>query len=324
MKRAGLEPLILDYITHLSHPPFSLFNNTKIWSWFLVPFYRIYEYPCKTVSYRHVYIKRDRLSLQASENSKLILDKLEKQDKFQESISRARRTIRDIILCNRFDYFCTFTFNAEKVPRYDYRACKKYISQWFNNFKKRYAPDFKYIVIPEFHRDGAVHFHGMVAGIPPGELETPEWIYKKRKGTGELERVPNTPGYLDWPRWRKNAGWFNCSPVRDYERCAFYVTKYVTKDLQRLPKGERLFMASLSLNRPELVYDENDIPVLFEPTFENEYVVTAFQDREFSSMFLDSDTEPWVEIDFETGDLDAIFSHVWFRPMEGEQLVGFD
>lgn len=49
--------------------------------------------------------------------------------KLDESLCRSRRNIRDIILCNRFVYFCTFTFSDCKTDRSDLDALS-YVSKY--------------------------------------------------------------------------------------------------------------------------------------------------------------------------------------------------
>ena len=201
-----------------------------------------------------------------------ILDKLQDVSKLDESLSRSRRTIRDLILCNQFDYFCTFTFNPDKVDRFNFSACKKKLTNLFMNYKNRYSIDFRYVIVPEFHRNGAIHFHGMVRGIRPEDLTVPEYIWK-RHSSGKLRLVKNTPGYVDWTYYSSKLGFFSCSRVKDYEKCARYVSKYITKSLMGLATGSRIFMASQELNRPELVFDCDDIPCVFvQSDFENKFV----------------------------------------------------
>ena len=142
--------------------------------------------------------------------------------------ARARRTIRDLILCNPFRFFCTFTFSDSKIDRYDYKACKKAITKFFDNFRTRYASHFIYILVPERHKDGAWHFHGLVAGIPAGEFYTPEFITYRDRRSQELKVIRNTKGYMRWRRWPY--GHFDCSVIKDYEASATYVSKYITKD----------------------------------------------------------------------------------------------
>lgn len=278
-------------------------------------YYRVYEYPNSCVPYKHVYMKRDRYfpsisDDKASENAAEILAVLAEQDKekgrFAESLSRTKRTVTDLILCNQFEYFCTFTFDPKKVDRYDYSSCQKKLRKFFNHFKERYAPDFKYLIIPEFHKDGAIHFHGVCSGFPDGELYIPQFIYKR---VGEqLISVKNHRLYMAWDRYQKSFGFFNCSSIRNYNACAFYITKYITKDLFNAGKGKRLIMCSLGLNRPQLVYDEDDIPVIFRPEYENDYCVVGFEHGEvldeiagFQS-WLYGDVFEWEELEFFAND----------------------
>jgi len=176
-----------------------------------------------------------------------------------------------LILCNKFDYFCTFTYNPDIIDRHDYSACKKKITQLFNNYKKRYSPDFRYIIVPEFHQDGAVHFHGLVSGIRPVDLVVPEYIYVRDDRIGKLKRIKNKNRYVDWPYYSDKLGHFSCSKIKHYEACALYITKYITKDLAGMGAGTRLFMSSTGLNRPELVFDDDSIPVFWSSDFENEF-----------------------------------------------------
>ena len=71
----------------------------------------------------------------------------------------------------------------------------------FNNYRNRYSPDFRYIVIPEFHKNGAVHFHGMVRGIRLQDFEIPPTVMKRNILTDKLEMVPNTKGYVRWKNY---------------------------------------------------------------------------------------------------------------------------
>lgn len=246
-------------------------------------YYRIWEYPDSNTPFKHTLIKRDRLERgvdKASDNSADILSFLDSKEKeksderFSQSLSRSRKSITDIILCNKFSHFCTFTFDSQKIDRYNFKECKKQLTKFFNNFKSRYAPDFTYLVIPEFHKDGAVHFHGVCSGFPDSELTIPDFVFK-RVG-GELVQLPNVFRYHDWKRYHKKFGFFNCSPIRNYAACAFYVSKYVTKDLITLEKGSAVYMCSQGLNRPKLVFDEDDMPLLFSPEFENDFIVVGY------------------------------------------------
>lgn len=68
------------------------------------------------------------------------------------------------LACNNkpWDYFVTFTFNSEKVDRYNFSEVSKKLSKWIDNIKQKYnCKDMGYIIVPEKHKDGAWHFHGL-------------------------------------------------------------------------------------------------------------------------------------------------------------------
>ena len=80
------------------------------------------------------------------------------------SIKRTKKKVYDYAKSNEWEWFVTFTFSPDKVNRYDYDECTKYLSKWFNNLK-RSSPALSYLVVPEQHKDGAYHFHGLFSGI---------------------------------------------------------------------------------------------------------------------------------------------------------------
>ncbi len=191
--------------------------------------------------------------------------------KLDESLCRSRRNIRDIILCNRFVYFCTFTFSDCKTDRSDLDALSKALRQFFNNFKKRYAPDFKYIIVPERHKNGTWHFHGLISGIPSSEFVCPETITWRDPETNTLKRIRNTKGYLRWYRYSVKFGHFDVGVIKHYEACAAYVSKYITKDLISVMKGAHLYFSSKGLRRPSLVFDEDNVPFPMKPQYSDEF-----------------------------------------------------
>lgn len=118
-----------------------------------------------------------------------------------------------------------------------------------------------------------MHFHGMLCGIRPEDLTVPDLIEKYNRTTGVTELVPNTKKYIRWNYYSDKLGFFSCSRVSHYEKCAVYVSKYVTKDLIKLDLGRHMYFASTGLNRPELLFDADDVPKLFkESDFENDFV----------------------------------------------------
>lgn len=225
---------------------------------------RLYEYPeAKSKRFRVVGINGSRpVGGERAEPT-------EHDKRSAQNLARARRTIRDLILCNPFRFFCTFTFSDSKIDRYDYKACKKAITKFFDNFRTRHASHFIYMLVPERHKDGAWHFHGLVAGIPAGEFYTPEFITYRDRRSQELKVIRNTKGYMRWRRWPY--GHFDCSVIKDYEASATYVSKYITKDLISVMKGAHLYFSSKGLRRPSLVFDEDNVPFPMKPQYSDEF-----------------------------------------------------
>ena len=182
----------------------------------------------------------------------------EKAERLSQSLSRARRNVRELLLCNSWQYFVTLTLREN---RYDLHAFKKAFSVWVGNFNKKYNTKLQYVVIPEEHKDGATHAHGVFAGVPESALCT------------------NEHGYLTIPYYENRFGFISLSAIRDSRRCASYVAKYITKKPHsQLKKGEQMFFASHGLKRAEPLgvwcLDEKLLPT--EPHFQNEYVeITA-------------------------------------------------
>lgn len=78
---------------------------------------------------------------------------------------RAAARVRDIALCNRFSHFVTLTLSAETVDRYDIKDAMRKMRVWLDNRVRRNG--LKYVLVPEHHKDGAIHFHGFVNDVLP-------------------------------------------------------------------------------------------------------------------------------------------------------------
>jgi hypothetical protein len=241
-----------------------------------ISFYRVYRYALKDEEYcdKHIYFKRDR-SLKIQKKQSQHYDK-----KLVVNILRAKKVVQELAYCNKFDLFCTFTVDGEKSDRYDLTGCRKRLSQLFNNYKKRYSPGFKYLIIPEFHSDGAIHFHGLIAGIREGDLIVPDKIPKRNVFTGELEQIPNTKQYRDWPYYSGKMGYFSCSAIKNHEAVSRYIIKYLTKDLEKLPRGQQAYLCSKGLNRAELVFDCDDVPMVGEPEWQDDFIGIQWHNRD--------------------------------------------
>lgn len=157
----------------------------------------------------------------------------------KESLSRTKRQIYAYARANRWEWFVTLTFNQHNVDRYNYDACVKKLSQWLNNFKKRYAPNLKYLVVPEQHKDGAYHFHGLLACT--GSMDFVDSGLRDNQN----RVIYNIGNY--------GLGFTTATRVTDMQRCSSYLCKYITKAL--LQQSRKRYWASRNLNKPtEVVF----------------------------------------------------------------------
>lgn len=164
----------------------------------------------------------------------------EKVERHASNISRAKARIKEYALCNPWRWFVTLTIDPQKYDRTDLDAFYKDFAAFVHARQRK--SEIRYIVIPEYHSDKqSYHFHALMSGIPFDELE-----------------VVN--GRLNWKPYFTRFGFSMLEPIEDATRCAFYMTKYITKDLgQAVPAGGQLFRASKGLARAKLLAVHDDL-----------------------------------------------------------------
>lgn len=86
-------------------------------------------------------------------------------ESLERSSQRAQNNFYGYGLSNDWHYFLTLTFSPNKVNRFDDDAVKSLWSNWLQEVRKD-NPDIKALVVPERHKNGAIHFHGFLADCP--------------------------------------------------------------------------------------------------------------------------------------------------------------
>lgn len=89
-------------------------------------------------------------------------EKKSQGDDMMRSMRRARAKLRRLALSNEFDFFVTLTLDKEKIDRYDPKQIMQKVNRWLDNMVRRHG--LRYVLVPERHKDGAIHFHGFFAG----------------------------------------------------------------------------------------------------------------------------------------------------------------
>lgn len=152
------------------------------------------------------------------------------------SLNRTKNMFYSYARCEKWEWFLTFTFNKEKIGRYDFDLCSKAIRKFLNNLR-RVAPDLKYLIVPELHKDGAIHFHGLLAGCDNLDFSFSGKFDKKKKPIYNLDNY--------------KLGFTTAQRVEDYKKITSYCAKYITKSLCESRKGKRRFYASKNISLPE-------------------------------------------------------------------------
>ena len=74
---------------------------------------------------------------------------------------RSKSKVFNMAILNDWDYFITLTFSKDKVEdRYNLEDLKKRTLEYLKNQSKKHG--IKYIIVPELHKDGALHWHGLI------------------------------------------------------------------------------------------------------------------------------------------------------------------
>lgn len=73
------------------------------------------------------------------------------------SLSRTRRNIRELALCNNFEYFATLTVSSERCDRFSLTETQTLMRKKLKKLKRKNS-DFAYLFITEKHKNRGLSF----------------------------------------------------------------------------------------------------------------------------------------------------------------------
>ena len=180
----------------------------------------------------------------------------EMQERFRQSVCRARGMIEQYALCNDWEYFGTFTLNKEIRDRTDLDAFRKDFVKLVQNTKRDTGQKIDFLLVPELHKDGENwHMHGLFNNLPEKILIE----YRKDEGLPGYIRKSLVEGkrLYFWEKYQKKFGWNVVEPVRERDRAARYITKYVGKGMYDVAavvdSGKHLYYVSKGLKKAEKI-----------------------------------------------------------------------
>lgn len=142
------------------------------------------------------------------------------------NIRRAKARVQELTLCNKWEWFATFTISPKQYDRTNLKKWYKDLTQWFRNYNKKFGIKIRYLLIPELHADGVSwHMHGLLMGLPEGHLT------QLKRGDGmsksQLEKVENGAVVYVWVAYEKKFGYCSVEPIHN----KIAVGKYISKSI---------------------------------------------------------------------------------------------
>lgn len=261
------------------------------------PFYTIHQY--REDMFKVVRFKGDRDPDKIRWPSEVRVN----DQKLDSNFSRARSMVLQYALCNPWDWFFTGTLDPAKFDRFDLDGFMLALSQFIRDKRKAYGVKFQVLLIPEHHKDGATHVHGMIYGLP-GEVTprfSPPAPWKLVNG-----------GFHDWPDYRKKFGFCSLGRIKDPVATAYYITKYITKDLSQRAddKGKHLYFHSRPLRK--------SIPVSDVYCYEDKLENVCTEDYDFCKVGMVRDAPWWFPYQFQYAEDRGVS---WDTPQQVPQAI---
>lgn len=165
------------------------------------------------------------------------------------NLIRRRQAISDLAYENGclvpWQYFVTLTFDDKFIANsYSHEQVTKYLHRWLDN-QKHLNPNMRYILVPELHKSGRIHFHGVFSDVP-------NWILEKArsKKSGRLLRI-NGSSIYNLVNYK--LGFTTVSTVKNIDAVSHYISKYITKELLNL-HNKKNYWHSKNLVKPKKNY----------------------------------------------------------------------
>jgi len=211
------------------------------------PFYKFHDpyeriknlYDTKTISYGFYkdYYFYSQIKLSFS-NKRADYTKSSSGTKENFSLARARENVYRIAAANVYRHgnfkpiFFTLT---TKDQLSEHKISNRKIKSFIRRFNTFLGYKIKYIIIPEAHKSGAIHYHGIFFNMPYVDI-----IYFKNN------------------IWKH--GYVDLQLPKKIKNTSAYLAKYMSKDYStKTPLNTKLYFTSRGLYRPEISFDYSPV-----------------------------------------------------------------
>ena len=189
------------------------------------------------------------------EEAQEVEEKQPKETDLERARRRARAKVRQLALANDFKWFVTLTIDPAKIDSYDASAVTRRLNQWLSNKVRRNG--LKYVLVPEKHKSGRIHYHGFFNDALPA-------VYSNHDDQNG-HPIYNLPAWI--------YGFTTAIELYgDRHSAVGYVCKYIGKESEKI--GGRWYLSGGDLQQPVEQYIDLPCRELLE-----------LQDEEFQAAY---------------------------------------
>lgn len=198
-------------------------------------------------------------------------------EKMAESLWRSRNKIYELAMCNNWQFFFTATLDKNKYDRYDLDKFHYDLTEFFRKItraKKYNGAKISFLLIPEQHKDGAWHMHGLLSGVP---LDVLHKFEIGDKMSAEVARCVRQGDIIyNWSDYQNKFGFCTLGAIKDKVAVNRYITKYITKEVLSSVSdlNAQVYYRSRGLNESKRI-KEGFMSGNIKPTFESEFCTVS-------------------------------------------------
>ena len=167
---------------------------------------------------------------------------------YYNNISRSKKSVKELALCNDFNFFVTITIKND-YNRYNIDNAFYFLKKFCKKYKRKFS-SFSYLFIAEYHKNGAIHFHGL-CNLPFEAIQLD--LYRRTIKNQKDDRFYHTFSSLIFDNFGRNT--FDYITSKD--KISSYILKYITKDCIRT-SSHRLYTCSRGLKHADKTYYNNE------------------------------------------------------------------
>lgn len=173
-------------------------------------------------------------------------------ESIRTSVSRSIRAVRELAACNPWQFFVTITLSPQLWKnRYTPDGLQDIIKAMAKRWRRKrkngsaHCPGFAYLLVPEMHKDGAIHLHGFVSCMPSSDCIP--YTMSDVNGSKKLpikicEKVRKGSPVFHCREWERLFGYNTLEPVIDLDKASSYVVKYISKEITRLGRAAHVHL----------------------------------------------------------------------------------